>query len=156
MWNCSAYSVPVFHPEVRPAKVQKWKCVRPSAIQGKGQFFSGEEEEGALPVMRPLSKFSDSCLHSCCRTEEIKFSIKPIARKPIQNLWLFYKIKYKMLSVRRTYVYSNFSPQKENTCDIKNIVFRWAWKCVRFPLRSERETHRKCVDLAGLRSMLGS
>ena len=25
----------------RPAKDQKWKCVRPSAIQGKGQFFSG-------------------------------------------------------------------------------------------------------------------
>jgi len=49
---------------------------------GKGAIFSGE----ALPVMRPLSKFSDSCLHSCCRTEEIKFSIKPITRKPIQNL----------------------------------------------------------------------
>jgi len=76
----------------RPTKVQKWKCVRPSAIQGKGQFFLGG---GALPVMRPLSKFSNSCLHSCCRTEEIKFSIKPITRKPIQNLWLFYKIKYK-------------------------------------------------------------
>ena len=46
---------------------------------GKGAFFSG----GALPVMRPLSKFSDSCLslHSYCRTEEIKFSIKPITRK---------------------------------------------------------------------------
>ena len=26
--------------------------------------------------MRPLSKFSDSCLHSCRRTEEIKFGIK--------------------------------------------------------------------------------
>jgi len=44
---------------------------------GKGQFFLGGGG-GALPVMRPLSKFSDSCLHSCCRTEEIKFSIKPI------------------------------------------------------------------------------
>ena len=33
-------------------------------------FFRGE----ALPVMRPLSKFSDSCLHSCCKTEEIKFT----------------------------------------------------------------------------------
>jgi len=42
--------------------------MRPSAIQGKGQFFQGGGE--ALPVMRPLSKFSDPCLHSCCRTEE--------------------------------------------------------------------------------------
>jgi len=47
----------------------------------KGAIFSGGEGEEALPVMRPLSKFSDSCLHSCCRTEEIKFSIKPITRK---------------------------------------------------------------------------
>ena len=35
----------VLHCEVnmlaRPAKVQKWKCVRPSAIQEKGQFFRG-------------------------------------------------------------------------------------------------------------------
>jgi len=37
---------------------------------GEGTIFSG----GALPVMRPLSTFSDSCLHSCCRTEEIKFT----------------------------------------------------------------------------------
>ena len=119
---------------------------------GKGAIFSGE---GALPVMRPLSKFTDSCLHSCCRTEEIKFSIKPITRKPIQNLWLFYQIKYKTLSIRRTHVYSNFSPQKENTYDIKNIVFRWAGKCVRFPLcgvrawdsSKMRESHARCVRL---------
>ena len=64
---------------------------------GEGAIISGG--------MRPLSKFSDSCLHSCCITEEIKFSIKPITRKPIENLWLFYKIKYKTLSVRRTYMY---------------------------------------------------
>ena len=69
---------------------------------GEAAIFS---RGGALPVMRPLSKFSDSCLHFCCRTEEIKFSIKPITRKPIQSLLLFYKIKYKTLSVRRTYVY---------------------------------------------------
>ena len=50
---------------------------------GEGAIFS---EGGALPVMRPLSKFSDSCLHSCRRTEEIKFGNKPITRKPIQNL----------------------------------------------------------------------
>ena len=125
---------------------------------GKGAIFS-RGEEAALPVMRPLSKFSDSCLHSCCRTEEIKFSIKPITRKPIQNLWLFYQIKYETLSIRRTYVYSNFSPQKENTCDIKNIVFfveqenAWDFHCAEW----ERETHRKCAsltrdawDLAGL------
>ena len=139
----------------RPAKVQKWKCVRPSAIQGKGQFFRGEH----CLWCGLSSKFSDSCLHSCCRTEEIKFSIKPITRKPIQNLWLLYKIKYKTLSVRsRTYVYSNFSPQKENTCEIKNIVFRWAGKCVRFPLcgvrawdsPKMRESHARCVRLAGL------
>jgi len=119
---------------------------------GKGAIFSGE---GALPVMRPLSEFSDSCLHSCCRTEEIKFSIKPITRKPIQNLWLFYTIKYKTLSIRRTYVYSNFWPQKENNCDIKNIVFRWARKCVRFSLcgvrawdsSKMRESHARCVRL---------
>jgi len=52
-------------------------------FRGRGNFFPGG---GALPVMRPLSKFSDSCLHSCCRTEEIKFSIKPITSKPIQIL----------------------------------------------------------------------
>jgi len=84
-----------------------------------GNFFRG----GALPVMRPLSKFTDSCLHSCCRTEEIKFSIKAITSKPVQNLWLFYKIEYKTLSIRRTFVYYNFSPQKENTCDIKKYCF---------------------------------
>jgi len=82
-------------------------CLGPEMVdrppfRGRGNFFSGG---GALPVMRPLSKFSDSCLHSCCRTEEIKFSNKPITRKPIQNLRLFYKIKYKTLSIRRTYVY---------------------------------------------------
>ena len=52
-------------------------------FRGRGNFFSGGE--AALPVMRPLSKFSDSCFHSCCRTDEIKFSIKPITRKTIQN-----------------------------------------------------------------------
>jgi len=50
---------------------------------GEGAIFFGG---GALPVMRPLAKLFYCCLHSCCRTEEIKFSIKPITRKPIQNL----------------------------------------------------------------------
>ena len=76
--------------------------------------------------MRPLSKFSNSCLHSCCRTEEIKFSIKPITRKPIQNLSLFYKIKYKTLSIRCTYLYNisvvNPAYTKRTHCHRPQIV----------------------------------
>ena len=40
--NDLAHTVCFIAPSPRPAKVLKWKCVRPSAIQGKGQFFRGE------------------------------------------------------------------------------------------------------------------
>jgi len=77
------------HQTCQGPEMKRRETVRHS---GEGAiFFRGGED--ALPVMRPLSKFSNSCLHSCCRTEEIKFSIKPITRKPIQNLRLFYKIQ---------------------------------------------------------------
>jgi len=49
----------------------------------EGAIFS---EGGSTACDADLSKFSDSCLHSCRRTEEIKFGNKPITRKPIQNL----------------------------------------------------------------------
>jgi len=50
---------------------------------------------------------------------------------------------------------SHFSQQKGNTCDTKNIVFRCAGKCVRFPVcgvrawdsSKMRESHARCVRL---------
>jgi len=70
-------------PRIQTCQGPEMKMRETVRHSGKGAIFSGE---GALPVMRPLSKFTDSCLHSCCKTEEIKFRIKPITRKPIQNL----------------------------------------------------------------------
>jgi len=102
-WTCHTRAVPSC--DMQTCQGPEMKMCETVRHSGEGAIFRGGGREHCLWCGLCLN-FLTLFLHSCCRTEEIKFSIKPITRKPIQNLWLFYKIKYKTLSMRCTYVYN--------------------------------------------------